>query len=315
MAGLDTGSLRVFCAVADHGSVSRAAALLGETQSTLSRRLAALESDLCGRLFYRTGRGVTLTPLGERLLPRARAILRECEALLEAGRDEHASPTGAVVVGAVPGASRPLVAELCVSLRREYPRIRLQALEGYSGEVESWLAHGRIDVGIFNRYGRASVHGADLLLTSVMALVRRRDAAAAAEEVAFRGLEGVALVLPPRPNGLVSRLDDLAARQKIRLKVASEMTNPSLVQDAVARAGLATIVPLHVALRDYASSHFCIQRIVKPAMAQSTWLATTTEHPVSEAARAVLRLIRALSQSARVPVRRTELTGPRSARS
>src|SRR5262245_60445739 len=110
-------SLRAFASVAEHGSLTRSAAALGVAQSMLSRQISALEADAGARLFHRTGRGVVLTELGARLLPRAKAMLEDAEALLSDLRDELTSPVGTVDLAVVP-AARPLVAQLVARLRR-----------------------------------------------------------------------------------------------------------------------------------------------------------------------------------------------------
>src|ERR1700722_5131040 len=71
---MDLRQLKTFVEVADSGSYARAATVGGPAQSALSRQLSALERGLGGRLFHRNGRGVVLTELGERMLPRARAL-------------------------------------------------------------------------------------------------------------------------------------------------------------------------------------------------------------------------------------------------
>lgn len=292
---MDYRLLRAFCAVADHGSLTRAAATLGEAQSALSRRISALEAQLQARLFYRTGRGVVLTEVGERLQPRARGILGEVDALMHEAHGARESPSGHVDLGVVPGMSRPLVSELCAQLRRDHPRIRLRAIEGYSGQVEEWLASGRIELGIFNRYRRGVVRDAELLLQSDVALVMPSGSFALARgEVPFRALREVPLVLPPRPNALVARLTDLAARQNITLDIAFEAGSGALIHDAVAHAGLCTLVPQHLAARDYGAANFDVRRIVKPVIRQMTWLAMTTHRPATGAARVVTRAIRKL---------------------
>src|SRR5690606_8387195 len=132
-----------FCAAADQGSLSRAAASLEIAQSMLSRRIAALERQLGVLLFHRTGRGVVLTEVGRKLLPRARTVLAEAGGLFEEARGERNNPAGVVELGVVPVVARPLVGELVRRLRRDYPRIRLRVSEGYSGQIEEWLAAGR----------------------------------------------------------------------------------------------------------------------------------------------------------------------------
>jgi DNA-binding transcriptional LysR family regulator len=292
----DPGTLRAFCTVAELGSLTRAAASLELAQSVLSRRIAALERALGVRLFHRTGRGVVPTELAQRLLPRARAILAETGALLEEARGERSSPAGTVELGLVPAVSRPLVVALLKRLRREYPRIRLRVFEGYSGHVEEWLASGRVDVGLFNRYGRGTVRGAELFLESdVVLATRRAGSPIRGATIPFRALEGLPLVVPARPNALVSLATDLAMRQKFELDIALEAGAPSLVRDAVAEAGLATLLPAHLAQREYPAERFATARIVRPALHQRTWLAFTTQRPASLAVRAVGRLVREIA--------------------
>lgn len=294
--GLDLAALRAFCAIAEHGSLTRAAAALGVAQSALSRRIAALERRLEGRLFHRTGRGADLTELGHRLRPRARAILAEGDALLEEARGERASPAGTVELGMVPAASRPVLSALTARLRRDYPRIRLRAVEGYSGQVEEWLAVGRVDLGLFNRYGKGAVRGAEVFLEADIVLVLPRGAhGLRGPELPFRALAGVPLVLPPSPNSLVTALLDIAHRQRMALDIALEAGAPAMIRDAVANAGLGTLVPRHLAQRDYAEGAFTVARVVKPSLRQRTWLAWTTRRPASVAARVVGRLIRELA--------------------
>ncbi|MEO5883853.1 MAG: LysR family transcriptional regulator [Caldimonas sp.] len=296
---MNVRNLDAFCAVAQHGSLTRAAAALGEAQSALSRRICALETELEARLFYRTGRGAVLTELGERLHPRARAVLAELTALAEEVHGERDSPRGHVEIGVVPGMSRPLVSRLCAELRASHPRIRLRALEAYSGQVEEWLASGRIGIGIFNRYGRGKVRDAELLLESEVALVLPRGRfRLPVGDLPLRALRDLPLVLPARPNALVARLTDLATRQGIELDIAFEAGSSALIRDAVANAGLGTLVPLHLATRDYAEPVFEVRRIVKPAIRQQTWLAFGSQRPVSAADRVVLRLLRTLAGQA-----------------
>ena len=79
---MDLKELRAFCSVASGGGFSRAAAALGVAQSVLSRQVSALEAELGGRLFHRTGRGALPTELGLALLPRAKGVLAESEQLV-----------------------------------------------------------------------------------------------------------------------------------------------------------------------------------------------------------------------------------------
>jgi DNA-binding transcriptional LysR family regulator len=73
--------LRCFAAIADTGSVTRAAERLHLTQSTLSGQIKELEQALGFSLFHRTTRALSLTAEGEHILPMVRAVLDQTEIL------------------------------------------------------------------------------------------------------------------------------------------------------------------------------------------------------------------------------------------
>ncbi len=76
---MDISSLQAFVCVAESGSFSRASEQLYLTQPAVSKRIAALESELNTALFDRIGRHISLTESGQALLPRAQHILLEIE--------------------------------------------------------------------------------------------------------------------------------------------------------------------------------------------------------------------------------------------
>lgn len=82
MHDVDTQLLRTFVSLAETHSFSRTGARVGRSQSAVSGQLAKLESVLGVRLFARDTRNVALTPEGERLLPDARAMVAQADAML-----------------------------------------------------------------------------------------------------------------------------------------------------------------------------------------------------------------------------------------
>src|SRR5947207_6505720 len=72
---LELRHLRVVCAVAESGSVTKAAARLGLAQPALTTQLQRIERTLGGPLFERDRRGARPTPLGELVLARAKVLL------------------------------------------------------------------------------------------------------------------------------------------------------------------------------------------------------------------------------------------------
>lgn len=84
---LEVRHLRALCAIADHGSVHKAARHLGVTQPSLTTQLSRIERALGGRLFMRERTGSRPTPLGLSVLSRARPIVAEMAALVDEARD------------------------------------------------------------------------------------------------------------------------------------------------------------------------------------------------------------------------------------
>jgi LysR family nitrogen assimilation transcriptional regulator len=289
---VDLESLRAFRAVADQGSLSRAAALLGVSQSTLSRRISALEAAIGGPLFYRNGRGVVLTELGTVVRPRADGLLVDLDGLLETAREQKASPAGAVDLGLVRAVGRPLPSRLSLKLRQDYPRIRLRLHEAFSGQIEEALATGRVEIGVFNRYGKGRVRDGTLLFRTDMVLVSARDRSRSGwAEIPLDALADLPLAGPLRPNGLTTMLEDVAARRGSELNLALEAGSADIIRDVVSNAGYCTVLPRHVAMNDYGTRAFQVSRIV-PAVTQTSWLSLTTRRPISLAARVVARLVR-----------------------
>src|SRR3954447_4167645 len=95
--------LRVLREVAQTGSFSAAARSLGYTQSAVSRQVAALEVVARRRLVDRGREGVTLTPAGARLLPRAVRIIDELDAAVREAAGAEAAAGPVRLRGVAPG--------------------------------------------------------------------------------------------------------------------------------------------------------------------------------------------------------------------
>ena len=83
---MELEKLRIFCAAAERGSFTGAAAELYISHSTVSRAVAELAHELGAELFRRARRGVEPTAAGQALLAGARALLADADALRESIR-------------------------------------------------------------------------------------------------------------------------------------------------------------------------------------------------------------------------------------
>jgi DNA-binding transcriptional LysR family regulator len=120
---MDWDDLRIFLAVARHGSLSAAARVLGVTQPTMGRRLAALEARTGARLLQRLPGRFALTPLGETVLGNAERIEAEALAVERAIAGRDIALEGVVRVTTVDTLAGHLIAPALAKLQQTHPGI------------------------------------------------------------------------------------------------------------------------------------------------------------------------------------------------
>ena len=126
MARRNLNDLLAFVTVAREGSFTRAAAVLGVTQSALSQSIRGLEEKLRIRLLMRTTRSVSPTSAGERLMQAIGHRFDEIEAELDALTELRDKPAGTVRITCGDGILHSVLLPKLTPLLREYPDITLE---------------------------------------------------------------------------------------------------------------------------------------------------------------------------------------------
>ncbi|MGW8481992.1 LysR family transcriptional regulator [Microbacterium sp. NPDC055903] len=140
--------LRGFVEVADVAHFTRAAERLHLAQPSLSRQISSLEKELGAELFHRARGHIALTPAGRTLLPRARRMLADAEAIRVEMAELAGLQRGRVRLGATPTLCVSLVAEAMAAFHAEHPGIELQLIEGGSHLLIEQLAGGALDLAL-----------------------------------------------------------------------------------------------------------------------------------------------------------------------
>jgi DNA-binding transcriptional LysR family regulator len=291
---MDIKALRAFVKVAELGNISQAAISLGLTQPSLSRIVASLEGDFGGPLFYRTGRGVTLTEIGEAALPRARNIVTNSEQLVADMRDLGQAPSGVVTMALLPSLVQSIAGDLFEQVRRMYPAVRLRMLEGFSSQIEEWLADGRADIALLSRYRNAHADDEEVLTSSRLMLVGMPGSGLRRGTIKFRELRDVPLVLPANPNGLRVAVEDVARRLRVKLEVLCEADSLEAQKAIISRQGCYGVLSPQTVTKETANGMFEARRISDPELPRLVVMSTTTQRPLSRAAREVARIARRL---------------------
>ncbi|TDR93457.1 LysR family transcriptional regulator [Enterovirga rhinocerotis] len=122
----DWDNLKVFVQTARAGNLSAAAKRLRIDQSTVSRRVAQLESSLGSALFSRQTNGLRLTDLGERLLRHAERVESAVIALQEDISDEDEAIAGRVRLATMEGIASLYLARRLADLKQKHPCVQLE---------------------------------------------------------------------------------------------------------------------------------------------------------------------------------------------
>lgn len=265
----DLHKWRAFLAIAELGSITRAALYLDQDQSVLSRRINALERECNARLFNRTGRGVHLSEVGERLFPLVQTLLGDAERLELELNGEAREPAGEVTLGLLPSTAHPLIRRLFSRLRKQFPKVHLKILEGSSGQIEEWLTDSRVDIAILYRYSDKCPPGEQALASVDSYLVGAAgDALTASGKVSFDQLDGLPFILPGAPNGLRNALDGLARARKITIAPLIEADSLPLMKSIVEHEKMYTVLPLHAVWQEVQEGRLSIAALRGPAMAR-----------------------------------------------
>ena len=144
---MDLRHLRVFAAVADSRSFSKAARQLHIAQPPLSRHIRQLEDEIGVRLFVRTTTGVQLTREGTVLLEKARTVLAEAGGFLELAGRAKTGLTTTVKVGMARGLA-DVVNAVRVHLLGRSPDVSLEGLDMDSSRQYEALRQRTLDIGV-----------------------------------------------------------------------------------------------------------------------------------------------------------------------
>ena len=117
---------RVFYHAARCGSLTKAAELLYSNQPNVTRVIRLLENELGCRLFFRTNRGVQLTPEGKILYAHVEPAMAHLEAAQQELTMERELRSGSLSIGASEVALRCLLLPVLKQFRKRYPGVQIR---------------------------------------------------------------------------------------------------------------------------------------------------------------------------------------------
>ena len=145
---MDLRRLKTFVAVADLGTVTKAAVHLRIGQPALSRQISDLQQELELRLFDRVGRRLVLTAQGEQLLVDCRRVLTDLNSLRERAEALRRGDRGALKVLAPPHTIESVLSGFLPRYAQSFPHVHVELTEALGPEQPALLERGEAHVGI-----------------------------------------------------------------------------------------------------------------------------------------------------------------------
>jgi len=145
---MDWDKLKIFYAVAEAGSFTRATINLNLSQSAISRQIQSLEEDLKVQLFERHARGLTLTENGEYVFKTAREVISKLKDVETSLSDQKNKPTGKLTITTVRSFGTHWLTPRIQEFMQLNPNIEVELI---FDDKELDLSTRQADIGIFMR--------------------------------------------------------------------------------------------------------------------------------------------------------------------
>lgn len=295
---MDLLQLRYFVRVAELGSFTRAAAVLGVAQPALSRQVRLLEVELHQNLLARNGRGAVPTEAGALLLEHGRGILHQVERAREELAQMRGGLAGRVALGLPPSVARALAVPLMQAFRAELPAARLAISEGLSAGMQEQLASGQLDLAVL--YNAQPVAGLEVapLAREELLLVQRAAAGAPGDAVDLQALARLPLVIPSRPNAIRMHVEAELAAAGLKPEVALEIDGVTTILDLVEGGAGCAVLSRHAVASAARPRAFTMRHIAGQQAAPLTialYTAVSALRPATRTQQQVLSLVRRLA--------------------
>jgi len=232
--------LRSFHAVAQAGGFTGGARLLHISQPTVTTQVRFLEETYGIELFYRRGRKVSLTPLGEQLYAMAQKIFALEAETVHMLEDSGQLRSGLLRVGAV----GPFhVTEMLARFNGRFPGVQVSVRVGNSQDVLSSLVDYRSDVAVLAHISDdPRFHSIPYSRHPVVLFVHRSHRFAGRGSIRIAELEGEGMILREEGSTTRKALDDALKRAGVRPRVAMEIGSREAIREAVIkRVGIAAV--------------------------------------------------------------------------
>jgi len=246
----DLVDLRLLVAIADSGSLSKAASTFPIALSAASNRLRHFEQR-CGLvLFNRTADGMDVTPAGRLVLDRARHVLAEAEKLKETIRDLSGQRRITLRLAGTTVANSTFLPAALGPFLADYPEIDLQLVERNSADVLLAVQTEEVDIGVLDgNMATSGVVSLPFRHDKLVLLVPAEHVLAKNRSAQLKDVLGFAFVCLPSERAMQRFIEEMAAQNARPLKIRVRAPSFYAIAQLVAQNAGIAMLPEAAALR------------------------------------------------------------------
>jgi LysR family transcriptional activator of glutamate synthase operon len=238
--------LQAFLLVAERGSFQQAALEAGVNQSTISRQIHALETELAVRLFHR-GAQARLTVGGKILLERARKICQEWQLVCQELQELHQGKQPEFCVAAIYSVCKTNLPPLLLQFCRQYPQVQLRVTALGSDRALKVLQDGLVDLAIV-MHQRHLVPKAGLVVRPLYTepiglLMAENHPLAGKETLTWAEIASYPQVVFKEGYGMRRLIEEEFLRRCLPLTVALELNTPDAFSAIVHSSPMIALLP------------------------------------------------------------------------
>lgn len=232
---MDIKHLKAFLAIAEENTFTAGAKRMNVTQAAVSMQMRQLEEEIGLPLFTRTPRRVLITEAGEKLLERARRILREHDAALEELAEIAGAENGRLRIGSASAmfATEQLPAIL-EKLQKKYKNAEVSVSSGTSTALVDKILHGELDVAFVSLPVENAHIQTDLLYSDeVVAIAHPSHLLADKKYISASTLACEKLILGEKGGNTRRMIDDFFEAANVIPNVVMELSRQEAINKMV----------------------------------------------------------------------------------
>jgi DNA-binding transcriptional LysR family regulator len=245
---MDLHQLRLFLALAETGSFSRAADVCHISQPALWIHIKNLEQEFRYPLVDRLPRGIALTEAGKLVLDYSKKIFALVDEMQTSVREIAGLQRGRLLIGASTTPGIYILPDALGRFKSKYPQIELEMRIGNTQQVEEWVANRELILGIIGeKPERKELRSEVYLKDTLVAIVRPDHRLAKKKTISVRTLSEEPFITREEGSNTRKTYEDAFEKHGVKLQIAMELGSTESIKRAVAaKLGISIVSPFTI---------------------------------------------------------------------